>query len=309
MISIYTWGRHSRFLSSTDRRAAVPGSPASVAPFIRTASPDRGISIQGTRVGVGRTAEILAWGDGRVLKLLFEGLPKRMAEEEARATGRLHELGLPVPQVEGVVEEQGRHGIVFERIQGPSMLSRVTRFPWPVTRMARVLADLHGSIHRHRVPELPPLHATLDRRIREAPGLSVEEKGEARDALRELPDDSAVYHGDFHPGNVLLAPQGPIVIDWIDAHRGHPSADVARTILLLRLGELPEGTKRRWLIDALRRRLQKAYLRRYRMVRGISEIELEAWLLPVAAARLADGIPEERRRLVQMVRERLANRR
>jgi len=254
---------------------------------------------------MGRTAEILAWGDGRVLKLLFEGLPKRMAEEEARATGRLHELGLPVPQVEGVVEEQGRHGIIFERIQGPSMLSRLTRFPWPVTRMARVLANLHGSIHRHRVAELPPLRAALDRRIQGAPGLSVEEKGETRDALRELPDDSVVYHGDFHPGNVLLASQGPIVIDWIDAHRGHPSADVARTVLLLRLGELPEGTKRRWLIDALRRRLLKAYLGSYWSARRVSESELDAWLLPVAAARLADGIPQERDRLVRMVQDRL----
>ncbi|MFQ5986454.1 MAG: phosphotransferase family protein [Thermoplasmata archaeon] len=262
---------------------------------------------QGTRVRVGRTAEILAWGDGLVLKLLSEGLPKRMAEEEARATGRLHELGLPVPRVEGVVEEQGRHGIVLERIQGPSMLSRLTRFPWPVTRMARVLANLHRSIHRHRVPELPPLRGELDRRIREAPGLSVEEKGEARDALRELPDDSVVYHGDFHPGNILLAPQGPVVIDWIDAHRVHPSADVARTILLLRLGELPEGTSGRWLINRLRRRFLRAYLKRYEGIRPLPPEELKAWSLPVAAARLADGIPQEQRKLVAMVRATLAD--
>ncbi|MFQ5918937.1 MAG: phosphotransferase family protein [Thermoplasmata archaeon] len=258
------------------------------------------------RVGVGRTAEVLAWEDNRVLKLFYEGFPWQVAEEEARTTERLHELGLPVPRVDGVIEEAARPGIVFERIDGPSMLFRLTRFPWPVTRLARVLADLHGSVHRHRMPELPSLRDALERRIREAPRLSAEEKRATRDALGELPNDSVVCHGDFHPDNVLLSRRGPIVIDWTDVHQGHPSADVAKTVLLLRLGEPPEGTRGRWLIDLLRRRFQRAYLLRYRGTRSVSETALQAWLLPVAAARLADGIPQERKKLVGMVRSGLA---
>ncbi len=253
-------------------------------------------------MGVGRTAEILAWGDGLVLKLFYDGFPAGMAVEEARSTVSLGELGLPVPRVDGVIEEGGRPGIVFERIEGPSMLARLTAFPWPVTRLARVLADLQISVHGHRVQGLASLPDALERRIRQAPGLSADEKEGTLEALYRLPKDSIVCHGDFHPDNVLLSPQGPMIIDWTDVHQGHPSADVAKTVLLLRLGEPPEGMRGRWLLERLRRRFQRIYLRRYREVRSVSPEELESWLLPVAAARLADGIPQEQKKLVGIVR-------
>src|ERR1044071_5794670 len=44
-------------------------------------------------------------------------------------------------------------------------------------------------------------------------------------------------HGDMHPSNVILAPDGPMIVDWFDASRGEPVADVARTCLLLGDGD------------------------------------------------------------------------
>lgn len=49
-------------------------------------------------------------------------------------------------------------------------------------------------------------------------------------------------HGDYHPGNIILSPRGPVVIGWITACHGNAVADVARTVLLFRIGALPEGT-------------------------------------------------------------------
>jgi aminoglycoside phosphotransferase (APT) family kinase protein len=44
-------------------------------------------------------------------------------------------------------------------------------------------------------------------------------------------------------GTCLATGMGsPVVIDWGDATRGDPLADVARTELLHRLGEPPPGT-------------------------------------------------------------------
>lgn len=42
-------------------------------------------------------------------------------------------------------------------------------------------------------------------------------------------EDARLLHGDFHPANVLLSPQGPVVIDWTNAHAGEPAFDVALT--------------------------------------------------------------------------------
>lgn len=36
-----------------------------------------------------------------------------------------------------------------------------------------------------------------------------------------------VVHGDFHPGNVISSPCGPVIIDWADAAYGSPTWDVA----------------------------------------------------------------------------------
>jgi aminoglycoside phosphotransferase (APT) family kinase protein len=48
-------------------------------------------------------------------------------------------------------------------------------------------------------------------------------------------------HGDYHPGNVLLAADRVAVIDWPTAARGAPEADHARTRLLLRWADpLPD---------------------------------------------------------------------
>lgn len=265
-----------------------------------------GRTIGSERVGIGRTAEIRSWGEGQVLKLFYDGFSAAWAEEEARATGSLYEQGLPVPRVGEVLQVEGRPGIVFQRIEGPSMLAHVRKFPFPVTRLARLLAELHATVHARHLPELPALRDALESRIEKAPGLSGEEREGALAALRRLPDDSVVCHGDFHPDNVLMSPRGPIIIDWTDVHRGHPTADVAKTSLLLRLGEPPPGTRGRWLIELLRGRFQRAYLRRYRQRHPIREAELEAWGLPVAAARLADGIPQERKQLVAIVRASLA---
>jgi aminoglycoside phosphotransferase (APT) family kinase protein len=63
------------------------------------------------------------------------------------------------------------------------------------------------------------------------------------DLLRRLegtPAGGALYHGDLHPGNVILAERGSVVIDWVNALRVHPAADVARSWVLMRY----QGTKR-----------------------------------------------------------------
>jgi aminoglycoside phosphotransferase (APT) family kinase protein len=113
---------------------------------------------------------------------------------------------------------------------------------------------------------------------------------------------------DFHPDNVIMSPDGPVIIGWMDAHSGHPLADAARTLLILQLGEPPPGTSGRWLINLLRRRFHRAYLKRYGRLRATPAADLKAWRLPIAAARLGDGIPEERDRLLAMVRADLSAR-
>jgi hypothetical protein len=60
------------------------------------------------------------------------------------------------------------------------------------------------------------------------------------------------------------------------------------------------------LIEAGRRLWYQVYLRRYCQLRSVTPKQVDTWLLPVAAARLAEGIPEEVERLSKLVSQ-LAN--
>ena len=61
-------------------------------------------------------------------------------------------------------------------------------------------------------------------------------KDAALKALGRLHDHNVLCHGDFALNNILLRPQGPIIIDRNNATQGNALADVARTLLYSHFG-------------------------------------------------------------------------
>jgi hypothetical protein len=68
---------------------------------------------KGALIGRGRTAEVFAWGEGRALKLYYEGWPAAAAEAEYRKAEAVHRAGAAAPSVDGVVQVDGRHGVIY----------------------------------------------------------------------------------------------------------------------------------------------------------------------------------------------------
>jgi hypothetical protein len=155
---------------------------------------------------------------------------------------------------------------------------------------------VHASLHAVGAPmELQPVRVRLRERIAGAPNLPSRLADGALRELDRLPDGDRLLHGDFHPGNVLLSSRGPVVIDWTNATHGDPDADVARTSLMLKLGAMPPGTPRliRSLNQVGRGWFGRFYSGGYRAVRPYDSAAVERWMVPHAAARLAEQIPEE----------------
>lgn len=254
------------------------------------------------RLAVGRTAELFAWEDGRVLKLFNAGISAATADHEARLGMLVQAAGLPAPAVYGRLDLNGRAGILYERIEGSTLLSRITARPLMMPGWGRSIAHLQHQIHQTAISDLDTIHERLERSIARAPGLPESLQRDALDRLKHLPERNALLHGDFHPDNILIAPRGPVVIDWLDASRGHPLADVARTHLLM-TGPLPPTLTagQRLLIRLGRDALVRAYLGSYFRLSGFKRADLRAWMLPVAAARLAEEVPGDRERLVPLM--------
>ena len=237
----------------------------------------------GLLIGAGRRAEIFAWKDRQVVKLLLEGY-ERDAGREMPVIQMASGAGLPVPAVEGLVEVKGRRGIVLERIAGPSMVDVIENQPWKIIRLAHILADLHVKVHSTKTATLPSQREDIGRRVNNDAGMAPDVKDALLGILQKLPDGNSICHSDFHPGNIIMSPRGPVIIDWVDAKRGNPLADVARTWLLVKMAVLPMdiGVIKRWLAGFLRILIWSAYLRKYRRLHQFSPEELEDWKILMA---------------------------
>jgi uncharacterized protein (TIGR02172 family) len=239
-------------------------------------------------VGTGLTSDVYAWGEGRVLKLCHRHRPADRVEAEFQITRAVHGAGLPVPAAYELVEIEGRRGIVFERVDGPSMFEYVQSRPWTLFAAARQLAELHAQVHGCAAPlDLPRQSQWIENRIETSECLSEADKQLVRRSLAELPDGEVLCHGDFHPGNILLTRRGPVIIDWSTGSRGHPLGDVACTSYLFDNANLPAAARLhiRLLFKVSRDLLHRKYLNRYLQLRSGSRRQIDAWLAPIQAAK------------------------
>ncbi len=257
------------------------------------------------RIAAGRTAEVFAWENGRVLKLFLDWCPPTWVDFELNTVRIVHQAGIPTPAAHGIVEIDGRRGIVYDRVDGVSMLALIGRSPLKMVDYARQLARLQLEIHRCPGDGLPEYLRRLVGPIESAQALPEALRRKALERLAQLPPGDRLCHADFHPDNILVSRDGPLVIDWATAACGHPAADVARTRILLSIGApLEGGSPALMLILKVGRGLfYRAYLDTYR--RAAPEVmRLSQDFLPViAAARFEENISSESKQLLGLVRQ------
>lgn len=226
----------------------------------------------------GRTAQVFAYGNGRVLKLdrpAWNGL----AAHESTLLTLLAGAGLPLARPRGTVVVDGRSGVVLDRVDGPSLLQVLGEArPEEVDALAGRFVELQLLCNETTVAGLPPLVPRLAQEIE----AGVPEAGLRRELLTllgQLDDEgSGVCHYDLHPLNVLIGPEGWVAIDWITVAAGPAAADLARTLVLwARRGTGP--------VERFLRAVRPQGLVR----RGLTEEQLDAWVRVVAAARVAEG--------------------
>lgn len=133
-------------------------------------------------------------------------------EREARLMALAADHGVRVPRVVEVRAD----ALVLELVPGGTMAAAILRRPWQGGGQMRRLAELHAAVHA-------------------------------------IPLDGArLVHRDLHPENVLLAPDGAVLIDWTNAGAGDPAMDVALTWLIMATSA---GLPGRLLAASFRRRV------------------------------------------------------
>jgi len=209
----------------------------------------------GPLLASGRAADVYDIGDGRVLRRYRDIAPD--TELEARIMRHVAASGYPAPKVHSVDGPD----IVMERIEGPTMMDRMTDAPWTVLWYARALAKLQRRLA-----------------LIEAPPWLLADGGDAA-------HPQSVLHLDLHPMNVILSPDGPVVIDWTNAAGGPAGFDGAITYVEMATFATSTPTERVG---------QELLVRAFRWFRGGRTID--PYLRAACDHRLADRnlLPDER---------------
>lgn len=240
----------------------------------------------GRLLGSGKEAEVFAAGE-LVLKLYRSPASKSSAFREAAILAIVEASGLPAPIVLGVRQVDGRWGLEMTRAAGEPLGDMMLREPARIAAGIDEMVKLHRRIHSRPGAGLTSLRQRLSHNIGKA-GALLGPARQARllDALAALPEGDRLCHGDFHPWNILQSGEQATIVDWLDATSGAPAADVCRSHVLM---------------HPARPDLAAAYVNAYVASGGASVQEIFAWLPVVAAARLAENVPDETDRLMEMV--------
>jgi Phosphotransferase enzyme family len=238
----------------------------------------------GRLLAAGNVAEIVEWGS-RVVKLYRSSARKPTAFREAAIHAAVEAMALPVPAVWGMLEVGGRWGIVFDRINEASFAERMREDPSVIPDCLVALARLHAR-HSQPARQLGGLKSRLATYIAGTGLLDEPLKQILLGRLAGMPDGDRLCHGDFHPIDVLGQNSLPMVIDWPDACCGDPGADVCRSYLLLKLHaeDIAEPC-----LDACC------------SITNMPRASILDWLPYVAAGRLAEDVPDDWARLLEIV--------
>jgi hypothetical protein len=100
-------------------------------------------------LGQGATCRVYSWGEEHVVKV-FRRAFEYLAPIEVERVTAVHEAGAPTPAVQGIVSLEGRVGIVFDRIRGPSLLDELV-----ARRLTRADAGQRTASRRSPTPHIP----------------------------------------------------------------------------------------------------------------------------------------------------------
>lgn len=237
----------------------------------------------GKVIGVGNTATVYEWEDGKVLKLFYKGYPKEAIEREFHNAKVIENMGFAKPKVYEIIFCKERIGIVYGRVQGELLLDWVMKY-CDVQQCAVYMAKIHKSIFRNNTRNVPSYKDFLKYNIENAQSINLKTRKEVLQILDKLPDGDTLCHGDFHPGNILISDGHAIVIDFMNVCHGDFLYDVARTVFLVEYTPVLIETDNRELLLRFKRILADLYLIEMNVTREM----IQDYLSVIIAARVGE---------------------
>jgi serine/threonine protein kinase len=251
-------------------------------------------------IGEGSTAQVTIFSPTEVAKLFHDYISDDFVEHEYRINKIILQSGLSVPEVRWSKPISGKRALIYRRVEGTTLTSLLSSQPKKALHYLKRMASLQVSVHDKKISTLPSQFEVLKQKIISVKELNEDDKKRIIKDLEELPRGKCLCHGDFHPDNILITKDNAVIIDWCDATCGNRMADLARTLLILRYGGLQDRTSflnfrtTLYVRKLLAMYYRKSYTRHYQF----SLKALDSWMVPIAAARLSENLPDFEKKLL-----------
>lgn len=263
---------------------------------------------KGKLLGSGATAEVYEWGQDRVLKLYFDKYSNDdWVSHEAKVGQIVNEAGINSPVVYDEVEIDGRRGVIYQRIFGKPLLEHAALEPWKFYYYIQQTAVLQYNIHQFSANGLPTQKEKFTNTINLSSQILGDRTKRILDYVESLPDGESICHGDLYCNNIIVSGDRMVPIDWNGAYKGNPLGDVARTCMIISSPAVPVGVPQvmSMLSYYPRKMAYRVYIDEYMKHAKVGFEDIDAWVLPVAAAKLKDNIPGEKKWLMNIINKRL----
>ncbi|MDR6550169.1 aminoglycoside phosphotransferase family protein [Paenibacillus qinlingensis] len=242
----------------------------------------------GEIIGEGQTATVYAWEAGKVLKLYHQGYPESAAQREFQNAMAIQGYNFAHPKAHELIYCDDRIGIVFDRVEGESLLSWVFRTR-DLQGCAAYMANLHKKILQNNVSGVENYKAFLKSNLLKSSSEHIPDKANVIRTLDKLKDGDTLCHGDFHPGNILISNGQTMVVDFMNLCHGDYLYDVARTVFLVAYTPVPAVAEQRETLLYFKNKLAELYLIEMNVTREM----IQDYLAVIVAARAGECPDEE----------------
>lgn len=219
-------------------------------------------------IGVGNTATVYEWEECRVLKLFYQGYPKKAVEKEFLNAMAIRNMNFAKPKAYKIIVYKERIGIIYDRVEGESLLDWVMK-TGDVQKCAVYMSKLHKAIIQNKINNVPNYKEFLKFHILNTLSVNLNKREEVLEMIDKLPNGNALCHGDFHPGNILISNGHTVVIDFMNVCHGNFLYDVARTVFLIEYTPVPVKSDDKEALFRFKKTLSDLYLMHMNVTREI----------------------------------------